>query len=183
MTERTWEAIGRLVVIPSLGGVGSFRGKLVNLCGRLTQIPMNANGTSTKEYFEIIKFMEDSNPFTMLLGKPWIDRDQARRKEEEEVLEQKKQELKDFMTRRIAHLIEEQENRSKLFNTRDPDVKAARTLEDPHETKVPVSNNSYLGLESIQVCKLHEKRPSAARKNIVLRLPIEQASEITLSMA
>jgi hypothetical protein len=41
----------------------------------------------------------------MLLGKPWIDRDKAIRKEEEEVLEQKKQELKYFMTRRITHLI------------------------------------------------------------------------------
>jgi hypothetical protein len=45
-------------------------------------------------------------------------------------LEQKRQELKDFMTRMIAYLIEEQENRSKLLNTRDPDVEAARTLED-----------------------------------------------------
>jgi hypothetical protein len=53
-------------------------------------------------------------------------------------LEQKKQELKDFMTRRITHLIEEQENRSKLFNTRDPDVEAARTLEDPQKTEVPI---------------------------------------------
>jgi hypothetical protein len=47
MTERTWEAIGRPSMIPSLGGVGLFRGKLVNLCGKLTQISMNANGTST----------------------------------------------------------------------------------------------------------------------------------------
>jgi hypothetical protein len=92
---------------------------------------MNVNGSSTEEYFEIIKFIEDNTPFTMLLGKPWIDRDKARRKEEEEVLEQKKQELKYFMTRRITHLIEEQENRSKLFNTRNPDVKDTRTLEDP----------------------------------------------------
>jgi hypothetical protein len=51
-------------------------------------------------------------------------------------LEKKKQELKDFMTRKIAQFIEEQENRSKLFDTRDPDVKAARTLEDPHKTEV-----------------------------------------------
>jgi hypothetical protein len=43
----------------------------------------------------------------MLLGKPWIEGDQAKRKEEE-FIEQKKQELKDFMTRRIAHFIEEQ---------------------------------------------------------------------------
>jgi hypothetical protein len=48
----------------------------------------------------------------MLIGKPWIDREQARQKEEEKFLEQKKQELKDFMTRRIVHLIEEQKNRS-----------------------------------------------------------------------
>jgi hypothetical protein len=95
---------------------------------------MNANGTSTEEDFEIIKFTEDNTPFTMLLGKPWIDRDQTRRKEEEEVLEQRNQELKDFMTRRIAHLIEEHKNRSKLFNTRNLNVKAARTLEDPQKT-------------------------------------------------
>jgi hypothetical protein len=136
MTERTWEAIGRPAMIPSLGGIGLFRGKLVNLCGRLAQIPMTVNGTSTEEDFEIIKFIEDSAPFTMLIGKPWIDRDQARRKKEEEVLEQKKQELKYFMTRKIAQLIEEQENRSKLFDTRDPDVEAARTLGDPQKTEV-----------------------------------------------
>jgi hypothetical protein len=43
----------------------------------------------------------------MLIVKPWIDREQARRKEEEKVLEQTKQELKYFMTIRITHLIEE----------------------------------------------------------------------------
>jgi hypothetical protein len=47
---------------------------------KLTWIPMNANGASIEEYFEIIKFTEDSAPFTILLGKPWIERDQARRK-------------------------------------------------------------------------------------------------------
>jgi hypothetical protein len=57
MTERTWEAIGRHAMIPSLGGLGLVRGKLVNLCGRLAQIPMTVNGTSTEEYFEIIKFV------------------------------------------------------------------------------------------------------------------------------
>jgi hypothetical protein len=94
MTGRTWEAIGRLDMIPSLGGIRLFKGKLINLCGKLTQIPMNAKGTSTKEDFENIKFIEKRAPFTMLLGKPWIERDQARRQEEEEVLEQQKQELK-----------------------------------------------------------------------------------------
>jgi hypothetical protein len=94
-------------MIPSLRGIGLFRGKLVNLCGRLTQISMNSNGTSTEEDFEIIKFIEDNAPFTMLLGKPWIDRDQARNKEEEKVLEQQRQYLIDFMTIRITQLIEE----------------------------------------------------------------------------
>jgi hypothetical protein len=48
MLERTWEAIGRPAMIPSLGGIGLFRGKLVNLCERLTWIPMTVNGTSIK---------------------------------------------------------------------------------------------------------------------------------------
>ena len=90
MTERTWEAIGRPAMTPSLSGIGLFKGKLVNLCGSLTHISMNANGTSTKEDFEIINFIEDTNPFTMLLGKPWIERYQARKKEEEEVLEKQR---------------------------------------------------------------------------------------------
>ena len=87
MPKRTWEAIGKPDMIPSLRGIGLFRGKLVNLCGRLTQISMNVNGTSTEEDFEIIKFIEDSALFIMLLGKPWIERDQARKKEEEMVLQ------------------------------------------------------------------------------------------------
>jgi hypothetical protein len=69
MTERTWEDIGRPAMIPSLSGIGLFRGKLVNLCGRLTQISMNVNGTSIEEDFEIVKFIEDNASFTMLLGR------------------------------------------------------------------------------------------------------------------
>jgi hypothetical protein len=42
------------------------------------------------------------------------------------------------MNRRITHLIEEHKNRSKLFNTRDPDVEVARTLEDPQNIEVPI---------------------------------------------
>jgi hypothetical protein len=78
MPERTWEAIGKPTMIPSLGGTSLFRGKLVNLCGRLTQIPMTINGTLTEEDFEIIKFVEDNALFTMLIGKPWIDREPVR---------------------------------------------------------------------------------------------------------
>jgi hypothetical protein len=70
-------------MIPSLGGIGLFRGKLINLCGNLTHISMSANGTSSEEEFEVVKFIENNAPFSMLLGKPWIERDWAIRKEEE----------------------------------------------------------------------------------------------------
>jgi hypothetical protein len=39
---------------------------------------MGSNGTSIEEDFEIIIFIEDITPFTMLIGKPWIDKDRAR---------------------------------------------------------------------------------------------------------
>jgi hypothetical protein len=70
-------------MIPSLGGIGLFKGKLIHLCGKLTQIHMDANRTSTEEDFEIIKFIKDNAPFTMLLGRPWIEKDQAIRKKKE----------------------------------------------------------------------------------------------------
>jgi hypothetical protein len=44
---------------------------------------MSAYGTSTEEDFEVVKFIENGTPFSMLLGKTWIEKDQARRKEEE----------------------------------------------------------------------------------------------------
>ena len=88
MTERTWEILGKHAMIPSLGGIGLFRGKLITLCGRLTHISTSAHGNSTEEYFEVVKFIENNAPFAILLGKTWIEKDQARRKEEE-FLEQK----------------------------------------------------------------------------------------------
>ena len=89
MTERTWEILGKPAMIISLGGIGLFRGKLINLCGRLTHTSMSAHGTSIEEEFEVVKFIENNAPFDMLLGKTWIEKDQIQRKQEEEVLEQK----------------------------------------------------------------------------------------------
>jgi hypothetical protein len=129
MIERTWETLGKPAMIPSLGGIGLFRGKLINLCGKLTQISTSANGTSTEEEFEVVNIIEVNTPFPMLLRKPWIERDQDRRKEKE-VLEQKKQELKDFMTRKITHFIKEQENNSKPFETRELDVEVTIISKD-----------------------------------------------------
>jgi hypothetical protein len=73
MTELTWETLGNTVMTPSLGGIRLFRGKLMNLCGKLTQISMSAHGTSTEEEFEVVKFTEKNAPFSILLGKPWVD--------------------------------------------------------------------------------------------------------------
>ena len=50
--------------------------------------------------------------------------------------EKKKKKLKDFITRRIKHLIEEGENISQLFNNNNIDSKVARTLEDPQKTEI-----------------------------------------------
>jgi hypothetical protein len=66
-------------------------------------------------------------------------------------LEQKKEE------RRIAHLIKEQENMSKLFNTRNLDVKVVRTLEDSQETEVPI-------LDKEEVLPMSSRRESQQRK-------------------
>jgi hypothetical protein len=139
MTERTWEILENPAMIPSLGVIRLFRGKLITLCGRLTQISMNAHGTLIEEDFEVVKFIESNNPFAILLGKTWIEKDQARRKEEE-VLEQKKEQLKDFMTRRISHFLEEHENRSKLFRTRNLDIEVERTQEDSQKSEAPNSD-------------------------------------------
>jgi hypothetical protein len=75
MTESMWETLVKLAMVPSLGRIGLFKGKLVTLCGRITQITMNTNGTSTEEDFEIIKFIEKNTQFSMLIGKPWIEKD------------------------------------------------------------------------------------------------------------
>jgi hypothetical protein len=49
---------------------------------------MSSHGTSTEEEFEVVKFIENSALISMLLGKPWIQGYQAKRKEEE-VLEKR----------------------------------------------------------------------------------------------
>jgi nitrogen-specific signal transduction histidine kinase len=54
------------------------------------------------------------------------------------------------MTRRIAQLIEEQENRSKLLRTRDLDVKVARTQEYLHKTEVPIPDREEILLLNLR---------------------------------
>ena len=101
MKKNTWEILGKPAMIPSLGGIGLFKGNMITLCGRVTNIPMIAHETSTEEEFEVIKFVENNTPFTLLLGKPRVEKNQIRRKAEEEATKQKKQELRDFISRKI----------------------------------------------------------------------------------
>ena len=89
MTKETWKVFGKPIVVPSLGRIGLFKGKMITLCGRVTTVPIIVHGTLTEEEFEVIRFVEDSAPFPLLLGKTWMEKDQIRRKAKEEAIEQK----------------------------------------------------------------------------------------------
>jgi hypothetical protein len=84
MTKDTWENLGKPIVIPSLGRIGLFKGKMIILCGRVTNVHVIIHGTSTEVEFEVIKLVENNASFPPLLGKTWIKKDQIRRKAEEE---------------------------------------------------------------------------------------------------
>jgi hypothetical protein len=103
---------------------------MITLCGRVTNIPMISHETSTEEDFEVIIFVEYNAPFPLLLGKTWIEKYQIRRKAKEEATEQKKQELRDFISRKIAWLIEEQEDQLKQHKATELAIKVERTHED-----------------------------------------------------
>ena len=66
MTESTWEILGKPNVVPSLGRIGLFKGNMITLCGRVTNIPMIAHETLTEKDFEVIRFVERNAPFPLL---------------------------------------------------------------------------------------------------------------------
>jgi len=102
---------------------------MITLCGRVTNIPMIGHETSTEEEFEVIKFVENNTPFALLLGNNWIEKDQIWGEAEEEATEQKNQEIRDFIAKKIERLVQEQENKSKQLRARDLAVEFARTQE------------------------------------------------------
>jgi hypothetical protein len=75
MIENTWEILGMPTVVPSLGKIGLFKGNMITLCGRVTNIPIIVEGTTTEEEFEVITFVENNAPFVLLLGKTQIEKD------------------------------------------------------------------------------------------------------------
>jgi hypothetical protein len=84
MPKSSWEILGKPAMVPSLGRIRLFKGKMITLCGRVTNVPTISHGTSTKEEFEVIKFVDNNTPFALMLRKIWIEKDQIQSKEEEE---------------------------------------------------------------------------------------------------
>jgi hypothetical protein len=74
MTEKTWEILGKPAMVPSLGGIGLFKGKLITLCGRLTQIPMSAHGSLMEKNLRSLSFFR-TMPICYVARKNWIEKD------------------------------------------------------------------------------------------------------------
>ena len=49
MIGDTWEILGKPTMVPSLGRIGLFKGKMITLCGRVNNVPVIIHGTSTEE--------------------------------------------------------------------------------------------------------------------------------------
>jgi hypothetical protein len=90
MIEDAWKILGKPIVVPSLGRIWLFKGNMITLCGRVTNVLIIIHGTSIEEEFEVIKFVEKKAPFPLLLGKTWIEEDEIRTKAKEEATKKKK---------------------------------------------------------------------------------------------
>jgi hypothetical protein len=47
-------------MVPSLGRIVLFKGKMITLCERVTNVLMISHDTSTEEQFEVITFVENT---------------------------------------------------------------------------------------------------------------------------
>jgi hypothetical protein len=57
MTYDTWKILGKPTVVPSSGRIGLFKGKMITLCGRVTNILVIIHGTSTEEEFKSLSLL------------------------------------------------------------------------------------------------------------------------------
>ena len=94
------------------------------------------------------------------------------------------------MTRRITHLIEEHENISKLFNTRDLDVKFGRTQEDSQKTEVPTPDkeevlplNPRKESQQCEVTMPKEDKNQNGKKNTETKLTGKKARKLSKKRA
>jgi predicted phage tail protein len=166
MTEETWEILGNPNVVPSLGRIGLFKRKMITLCGRITNVPIIVHGTSTEEEFEVIRFVGDNAPFPLLLGKTWIEKDRITRKVEEEAIENKKQELMDFIAKKIDRLIEEREDKSKQ--------QSKVTTQEGHEARELVVKVERMqeGLKDLSIQERSMSTQEVLRKEILTSDPL-----------
>jgi hypothetical protein len=169
MKESTWEILGKPTVVPSLGRIDLFKGKMITLCGRVTNVPVIIHGTSTQEEFEVNRFVENNDPSPLLLGTTWIEKDQIRRKAEEEATEKKKQELRDSIARRIDRLMEEREVESKKYNTRELYIKVEITQEGLKDLSMKERRIPTLELIREEVIPLNPTREHQQREATILR--------------
>jgi hypothetical protein len=91
------------------------------------------------------------------------------------------------MTRRIAQLIKERENRSKLFDPRDSDVEVERPLEYPQKTKVLTpEEEEMLNLKDYQqwvVTISKEDKNQNGKKNTEMKLTGKKARKLSKKRA
>jgi hypothetical protein len=102
-----------------------------------------------------------------LLGKTWIERDQIRRKEEEVAIEKKNKELRDFMARKMARLIQEQEDNSKQLRARDLVVEVERMQE---------------GLKNLSMQENREPTPETVREEVLPSNPMKYPQQCEVTM-
>jgi hypothetical protein len=167
MIEGIWEILGKPTMVPSLGRIGLFKGNIITLCGRVTNVPVTIHGTSTEEEFEVIRFVENNVPFPLLLGKTWIEKDQITMKAEEEATEKKKKELRDFIARKTDRMIEEQEVKLKQQKERELAVEVERMQE---------------GLKELSMQEESKSTQEVVRERILISNPLEvhQHYEVTM---
>jgi hypothetical protein len=96
------------------------------------------------------------------------------------------------MARRIAHLLEEQEDKSKLLRTRDLDVKVERTQEDLkhlsiQESRAPTpEREEVLPLKDPQQCEvtmLREDKNKNGKRNPVTQITGKKARKLSKKKA
>jgi hypothetical protein len=87
-------------------------------------------------------------------------------------------------------LIEEHENRSKLYHTRNPDVKVIRTTEDSQKTKVSISDkeemlclNPEREPQQCEVTKPKENRNQNGKRQTELKITRKKARKLSKKRA
>jgi hypothetical protein len=94
------------------------------------------------------------------------------------------------MTKRIAHLIEEQKRRSQIFNIGNPDVEIKITLEDPQKIKLPIfdtkevlSRNPRKDSQQREVTKTTEDKHQNGKSMTETKLTGKKARKLRKKMA